>query len=569
MAYFIENFGLDYSEDTFKCVQSLMMDSAQNGTVFVGYSGNLYFRHNYGDFELFVTARNNEEKVIKLENVDTHCPGNAVWDVCISEMGVDYNDDPMRKRIAVKSKEDGKGLCVVDVMCSDILPSYMPGEEIIMQVIGFPLQIDYLESEDEYREMMPKNKFGNTFGLEDGTIFPLGIFINGNPDKEQDNEEEVWSHTVLRGTVKCFRECYVQFGDAKWNLVRALIDTKFGELEIVHTYDQVKEEQRKNLKKGAIVTGVFEISGDPAVYQYEKGMVKDEENHLRTLRQAFCKGDAQRLKLILADTVVYIAGDGKEYEGKESIIKRINDVHEIRKNNNLETYTWMATLEEEKPGDPLPYTCGKRCFIVSYNESRTPEAVTFIELNEENLISKIVVSTESRYVFRKDKPLGEVILSDVIKLPETFVDSILARAAYHNLISFEEREKLFSEDIETDYITDAKLMYKAVKEAGFDDEVYKYMFGYMFAKSVEKRISKSGHLGYYPEDVFKRKFTSDLSDEWDEKIQIAIDLGSQFYRDFCNFHPKESNEDATYEKDMINALILVQKLGSQFMIENL
>ena len=61
---------------------------------------------------------------------------------------------------------------------------------------------------------------------------------------------------------------------------RVMIDTEFGELEIAHTSDQVSEEELPLIKAGATVFGAFMVYGDCAIYEYENGIVKDEEHDL-------------------------------------------------------------------------------------------------------------------------------------------------------------------------------------------------------------------------------------------------------------------------------------------------
>ena len=571
MAYFIENFGLDYSKETSELLNDIALLSVKKGKELPGYSGNSYYSRKYGDFEMILrTELDEDEHKLMIKDYDTHCPGNAVWNVCVSGIDIDYKDDSMRKRIVIKSREDGKGMCVVDVMNSDILPSYLEGDEISLQVIAFPIEIDYLETEEEYDATLPRDKFGQAFGLADGGIFPIGMFSKGSPDENgEEPEDEVRSHVMIRGRVKCFKECYVQFGESRWELVRTLIDTQFGELEIVHTYDQVKQEQRKNLRKDAIIAGIFEISGDPAINSYSDGLVKNEENNLRALRQVFVKGDSERLNAILADDAVYITAAGKTYSGKEAIIQRLRYVHECQQEDNTEVHTWMATLQQSRTGEQMPYDEGKRCVIISYKESCEPQAIAFLEMNEEARIVKLVVSDDFRYAFRIDKPLGEATFSEEIKVPDSFVRPMLLRAMLHGVISTEEVDAMEAEVITPSDKDITVSLYSAVKENGFDDERYEYMFGYLFAKAAEARVSPGAHIGYYPEDVLERRFTSDLSDDWNSRIQTSMELGRRFYKDFRTFHPVDDPEDTTYEEDMNRALILLKMLGAKFDMESL
>ena len=71
-----------------------------------------------------VTYTTKEEEQMEIVDLDTHFSGRALWDVAVSEMNIDYKDsDPLRRRIVVSSKEDGKNFCPVDLVNSDILAS--------------------------------------------------------------------------------------------------------------------------------------------------------------------------------------------------------------------------------------------------------------------------------------------------------------------------------------------------------------------------------------------------------------------------------------------------------------
>ena len=68
--------------------------------------------------------------------------------------------------------------------------------------------------------------------------------------------------------------------------IRCVVDTHFGELEFIHTLDQVPEEMRENIRVGSVVSGTCILSADVALHEYENGIVKDHEHNLRALRYA-------------------------------------------------------------------------------------------------------------------------------------------------------------------------------------------------------------------------------------------------------------------------------------------
>ena len=77
-----------------------------------------------------------------------------------------------------------------------------------------------------------------------------------NPEAERNGDID--DLTLIRGTVKTIYWGTTKFGEQKYDLyIRCIIETQFGDLELIHTIEQVAEEQRMYIKPGCVVSGVF------------------------------------------------------------------------------------------------------------------------------------------------------------------------------------------------------------------------------------------------------------------------------------------------------------------------
>lgn len=147
------------------------------------------------------------------------------------------------------------------------------------------------------------------------------------------------------------------------------------------------------LKEGAIVQAFAIISGDPAIYEYENGMVKDFEHNLAALRYTLIEGQAERLDRILAKGVVYDSVNyDKPIKGKEKVIDKLNYVHE---NTNIHYYALLATLTGQNEGE--------RCIILSEGDMYNFCWIVRIKINSEKNISHIKLTNDKNLTFTIDK----------------------------------------------------------------------------------------------------------------------------------------------------------------------
>lgn len=577
MANFMEHLGLDFLVETEDQVRGLWGYIAQEGKAITGYYGYPYLNQHFGDAQLILrTIRNDEEKRIEVVDMDTHSSGNCVWEVYLSDMNITRKDaDIMERRCVVKRKSDGGGMAVVNIVNADVLPSFDEGTELKLQMIAFPAFIEYFKDEDEYADAQPESRNGKKWLLSDGTMMPTGLMRNRDPESDEfESNEDLDDLMLVRGTVKKLYHGVFELGDEKHNAyLRCIIGTEHGDLEIVHTIDEVKEEQRDNIRVGATVNGVFTLSGDAAIYEYDQGIVLDEANDLSILRSTFAGADPERIRFVFAEDATYLAEyNNTTYTGRDEIVNRLKYVAEAADSKH---FAHLATIVSVDEGDePLPYDVGKRCIVIASGEEHNYETIAFADIDAEGRICKLVTSGNSRYHFHIDeKPKPKTPLDDV-EIPKSVVEPIIMRARFHGVISDD-----VTDDMILNELNDAR-MYEnnicnmlATMPTGDEKTNLGNLFGYLFAKAVETEFSEKQHVGlfkkrlvvsYTPGDAWAGEINTLLKPEQNEKIVAAMELGKQFAKDFAFFHPFDEPHDVEYDADLLKALIVVQQLGKLY-----
>lgn len=577
MANFMEHLGLDFLVETEDQVRGLWGYIAQEGKAITGYYGYPYLNQHFGDAQLILrTIRNDEEKRIEVVDMDTHSSGNCVWEVYLSDMNITRKDaDIMERRCVVKRKSDGGGMAVVNIVNADVLPSFDEGTELKLQMIAFPAFIEYFKDEDEYADAQPESRNGKKWLLSDGTMMPTGLMRNRDPESDEfESNEDLDDLMLVRGTVKKLYHGVFELGDEKHNAyLRCIIGTEHGDLEIVHTIDEVKEEQRDNIRVGATVNGVFTLSGDAAIYEYDQGIVLDEANDLSILRSTFAGADPERIRFVFAEDATYLAEyNNTTYTGRDEIVNRLKYVAEAADSKH---FAHLATIVSVDEGDePLPYDVGKRCIVIASGEEHNYETIAFADIDAEGRICKLVTSGNSRYHFHIDeKPKPKTPLDDV-EIPKSVVEPIIMRARFHGVVSDD-----VTDDMILNELNDARMYENNIRNmlatmpTGDEKTNLGNLFGYLFAKAVETEFSEKQHVGlfkkrlvvsYTPGDAWAGEINTLLKPEQNEKIVAAMELGKQFAKDFAFFHPFDEPHDVEYDADLLKALIVVQQLGKLY-----
>lgn len=577
MANFMKQFGLGFLVETEDQVRSLWGYIAQEGKAIIGYYGFPYLNQHFGDVQLILRAiRNDEEKQFELVGMDTHSSGSCIWEVRLSGMNITRKDaDVMERRCVVKKKSDGGGMAVVNIVNADVLPSFDEDEEVKLQMIAFPAIIEYFKDEDAYVASQPESRSGKKWLLSDGTMVPTGLLHNRDPENDEfEADEDLDDLMLIRGTVKALYPGAFELGGEKRNTyLRCVIGTEYGDLEIVHTIDDVKEAQRDNIRIGATVNGVFTLSGDAAICEYEHGLVLNEANDLSILRATFAGADPERIRFVFAEDAAYFAEyNDATYRGRDAIVERLKSVVETA---GVRHFAYLATIVSVDEGDvPLPYGAGRRCIVIASEEAHNYASIAFVDIDENGRISKLVTSDNGRYHFRIDEKPKSKALLDSVEPPESVVEPIILRAQFHGIID----EGINADNILNDtkdaevYTHNIDGMLSAMP-GGDEDQNLKNLFGYLFAKAVEAAFAGKQHTGifkkrltvsYTPDDAWNGKINTCLKPEQSSKLTAAMKLGRQFAKDFAYFHPFGAPHDAAYDADLRKALLVVQQLGKLY-----
>ena len=406
MPNFIKNLGLDFLWEDDDVMMNFMGYLTENGKAISGYYGCPNFFNPMGDIDFFVRTKKGENGQLAVVGLDTHCCGRNIWEMRNSGIDITPKDSLQTDRVFLfNSIEDGSGLIPIHLINADVLPSFLEGDVVNMQMCAFPLDINYYADEEDYSEHQPVSDNGEHWLIADGSLMGLNFLINhsiNNDDKEKDYSTD--DYVSFRGTVKRLQHGVFKMGENKENTyIRCVIDTHYGELQFAHTIDQVDPEQIDNLKVGAVVSGVCIISGDVAINEYTDGIVKDFDNNFRLMRQVITNGEAERMHPVLSEDAVYISDSSKKtYTGAEEIIERFNYVHGAN-DKCLATPATIISLDS----DELKYPVGTRCLLISYNDNAEYKAIVFIDLDENGDIKRIYVTTDSRYHFKADEKIED------------------------------------------------------------------------------------------------------------------------------------------------------------------
>ncbi|MBQ8389295.1 MAG: hypothetical protein IJX46_10265 [Clostridia bacterium] len=398
MANFLENYGLGFIDDDDDAVMGLLGYAAQEGKAKTGYYGAPYIFKSMGNFELWVkTEIREEQKSLNVVGFDTHCGGTCVWKMKYSGIDVTPKDaSKLERALIFNGTEENAGILPIDVISADVLPSFLAGDEMELQVVALPLSIGYYENEDEYAEAQPKNENGETWLAAVGSLLPVSFLVNHAPSKyEEGKRYENDAHVHFAARVKELYHGTVELNGEKMNMfIRCIAETNFGLLEFDHTLEQVDENMREKIKVGSIISGVCIISGDVAIKEYNKGFVRDFEHNLRLVRYTVMEGDPERLRFVLKDDSVCVC-DGSVLAGKQAVIDFVKNIQAERKSKYSAD---LVTVTAVNAGC-AEYPIGTRCVGLRESEKDEYDCTVFVSTDEDGMITKLEFCTGNRYTF--------------------------------------------------------------------------------------------------------------------------------------------------------------------------
>lgn len=423
MAFYIEHLGLDFLFESKEIEDAFINYVVQKGTPIIGYDNMIYFNKHLGTAQIIISGKAQEQdgkKCIELQDISTHCSGIAVWKFrVIDELSENY--DECDKQLLVR-RTDGGGMAVVNVLNNDVLPSYEPDTVIEAQVIGFPESITYYTDEAEFENSVVAQRNGEAIIPREGMVVPVGIFVDSDSSDDTDSLQR--NIVNVHGKIKKLRRGEVNLEDIVNNedtkkvfypMVCCVIDTEYGELEIVHTSNMLDETQLKKIKVGAVVDFYGIISADAAIDDYEKSFVKNHENNLHALSYSMCGACAERLLPILSDDFSFYSETSQKSCGSvDEFMERLKNICA----NGLKCSTRFATITNVKePGENEPkldFGIGERCFVIRYEGDDNFSSIAFIENDEFGKIKRVYLSDDPRYFFTLDE------------IPETYCDFVEA-----------------------------------------------------------------------------------------------------------------------------------------------
>lgn len=566
---YLENLGFGYpSEEDFEAIIGM---TCRDGKAKMGYYGCPYINLELGAAQLIARTGKMEEKDrLEFVGFDTHAVGHTVWEFALSEINVDApGSDKCTKRVVAHKPSDNTGMAVINLVNADVLPSFLKNDVIKAQMIAFSELIHYYKDEEEYAESVEETLSGKKFLLGEGNVFPNGLLANHSLDNpEKDKEHYSDNFVSIRGCVKAISIGKLELGEQSLEaFISVTIDTEFGELEIVHTLDQVEESERSNIKVGSVVFGLFVLSGDVAIYEYSEGFIADEKNDLALVRYTLQAGDPERLRLVLSEEAEYISdASAATYKGADEIIERLKYIKESNPDTNF--FAQMATVSSVDDGaEALPYSVGQRCIILSEDRPDNYVSIVFVDVAENGHIQRIHISEDGRYHFKIDEPPHYEDPLENVRFPENAEDSMLTRAKFHGLINREcSLEDVFSRvGHEKEYESNAKNITLTFTDRE-EDDILSNVFGYLFAKSAEQTYNRSKAIApssFKMSEAVLETYRANTDEPTARKLSIAHELGKQFFKDVKVHYELEENRGRLKEI-LTDALIFVQQLGEVY-----
>ena len=413
MASFFDNLGLriliDTDDDMSKMVRRIMDD----GVIIPAYGYGYYVNLSLGDVQLIARCIiNHENENIEIVGIDTHCKGECTWRIRVSSIGeITSNDSDMLKRVVALSNNNAAGeLIVSHIVNANALPSYLPDDEISLQMVAFAKSLHYYSDEDAYAEAQETALDGKKWLLSEASIIPSGFLQNHDPMRDKSEMDFSTDDIVaLSGTVTDLKHGVTEIDGREKNcFIRCFIDTLYGSLEILHTLHQIDEKERINIRIGAVVTGFCVLSGNVAISKYENGAIFDEEHNLRLLRSVFVSGDIKHAEYAFdVNATLFFRLSSFLREGRDEIIRYLHNMcTKTHGGYNAQLATIISNDENPSP----EYEIDRRCLLLAKGDNEF-DSIFFIDTNEKGKIKTIALDAAGRYQFTLDKVLKNSSIS--------------------------------------------------------------------------------------------------------------------------------------------------------------
>ncbi len=606
MPNMFENYGVSEFAENKVVYKRFLSMVTREGKAITGYYGTPYFRLTLGDMEFWLSTRNMDDGKVEVTGCSTHCQGPTAWNLIST--GVDLTSkyrkisgwdnqevtelwgeqDPSGRmnveRAMLFYVDEGEGgFLPIHLVSADVLPCYTNGNRIKAQVMALPAVINYYADGEKSGDTLLKDQDGTEWEIAEGSMIPLDYIRDHRTGKDRiDNNYASNTFVVFRARVKALLNgyCRGENGEEFVTFIRCVAETEFGDLEFHHSYEQVPEEMRDNIKVGSIISGVCMLSGDVAILEYNNGIIKDFEHDLDLVRNTLINGEPERMRSILADDAVYETDAADVlFVGKDEIIDRFTYILDRQKKEQTPVFAYRAMVAES---EHMEYPDGVRCIAIAYEEDCRFESLMFIDVDDEGLITRIKVSSDPEYHFK-------VASQDEISLPfesvnpkGTMYEPMILRARRLALINPAISNETIVKEI-PDYLLyreraekaenlmgeRAKARGNARKQINPKQDV-ENIIGYLYAKAAEQEFfritspdsgSQEDPIPFCIEEVLKGGYTTDLQGEAREILLDSRKTGAEYLIDFCEFCGQRGYDDREMLQELWDMMIFVQRLG--------
>ncbi len=418
MPCFLDNIGLGLWEHNKEGFRDMIRYVANHGEEIRGYYDIPYINYHFGDVQMIARTRRDEENHYHVTGLDTHCRGRCIWKLRIEDVLEEGKLDPLYKKLLLKGI-NGKGLFPAHIVNADVLPSFKKDETIVLQMIAFSEEFHCYRTEEEYELTRPLGRNGQKIIPQKDTLYPIGYFSDDSSKKD-----EVYIHGTLLGRfngdlqVKDKKEHY---------FLKCPVRTQYGCIDIAVHASKLAKETILNMEPGSIIECKAILAGDPAIFQYEKGIIRNPEHNLKLMAYTLENGDPQRLQTVLAESAILQSASASEsHIGTGNVLNYIRSIQKA----GVNCHTTYTTISESSKNHPS----GTRCIIINYANPKLTPGIVFLEHDSNNNIIRIDIEEANDYQYTVD-PISDTE-NNVTAAFKTisYKDRILRRAKHYGII---------------------------------------------------------------------------------------------------------------------------------------
>ena len=497
--------------------------AAVEGEKVRGYGGN-YFQYRMGDAQVIVrTAMNYDTGESELLGLDTHAASECVWDCAIAQDITPPGYDSMERRLIVTGP--GGGAAVVELVNADVLPSFRPGRALRLNMAAFPRWVDYLPDEAAYVAAQKEKRDGENLVLSQGGLFSCGYVLKNDPQAPPTDLEE--NFVQVRGVVKDVKVGETFMGmEPMTTFIRATVETRFGDIEVCHTAEMVREEQKDLVKAGSTLSALCVLSGNPAIGAYAGGIFHSEEEDLDLLQYFFENGGADRLRPALHSACTYASDySGSALEGAEATVALLKEVSQaLDEESRYFAYPAQITSVDGGGGTAPAYGRGKRCLLLAQGGPERYVALCFVETDSVGRIRTLRLSRDQRYHFQRLDKQPDPFAG--VAAPQDALEALLPWAVTAGIV--EEPEEITADTSAFSAYTEAAKARMADLTA--DEAALRAAFGDLF-------LAQAG---------------------------CDREQGEALLDGFLCYVRLAKPDGAAYQQQLLNALVLVQRLGALY-----